>query len=130
MLDDEQKDALRRWYSRPEVIDKARDLQQQGRWEDLEEHINMISLMPLSKTDQLPDYLLKDNGEPLIPNNVNPHKDIEEWRDAIEVGWEIMNREIGVSQTRLHQNISRQQSNGWDEFLQSVERRKKERGEK
>ena len=85
-------------------------------------------MMPLSKIDQLPDYLLKDDGKPLIENNVNPHKDVEEWRDAVEVGWEVMAREIDVSQARLNQNIARQQSDGWDEFLESVEKRKKERG--
>ena len=128
MLDDEQKAALRRWYARPEIIDKARELSQQGRWDELEEHVNMLSLMPLSKIDQLPDYLLKDDGKPLIENNVNPHKDVEEWRDAVEVGWEVMASEIGLSQARLNQNIARQQSSGWDEFLESVEKRKKERG--
>jgi hypothetical protein len=128
MLDDRQKDALRRWYARPEIIDKARKLQREGRWEDLEEQVNMLSLMPLGKIDQLPDYLKQENGEPLIPNNLDPRKDIEEWRDAVEVGWEVMDREIGVSQTLLHQKIAQQQDGCWDEFLKSVERRKKERG--
>ena len=128
MLDDRQKDALRRWYARPEIIDKARKLQREGRWEDLEEQVNMLSLMPLGKIDQLPDYLMQENGEPLIPNKLDPRKDIEEWRDAVEVGWEVMDREIGVSQTLLHQKIAQQQDGSWDEFLKSVERRKKERG--
>lgn len=128
MLDDRQKDALRRWYARPEIIDEARKLQREGRWEDLEEQVNMLSLMPLGKIDQLPDYLMQENGEPLIPNKLDPRKDIEEWRDAVEVGWEVMDREIGVSQTLLHQKIAQQQDGNWDEFLQSVERRKKERG--
>jgi hypothetical protein len=128
MLDDRQKDALRRWYARPEIIDEASRLHQEGRWEELEEHVNMRSLMPLSKTDQLPDYLKNENGEPLIPSNLNPQKDIEEWRDAVEIGWEIMDREIGVSQALLHQNIARQQDESWDQFMASVERRKRERG--
>ena len=128
MLDDRQKDALRRWYARPEIIDKVRNLQREGRWEDLEEHVNMLSLVPLGKIDQLPDYLMQENGEPLIPNKLDPRKDIEEWRDAVEVGWEVMDREIGVSQTLLHQKIAQQQDGSWDEFLKSVERRKKERG--
>jgi len=128
MLDDRQKDALRRWYARPEIIDEARRLHQEGRWEELEEHVNMLSLMPLSKIDQLPDYLTKENGEPLIPSNLNPHKEIEEWRDAVEIGWEVMDREIGVSQALMHKNIARQQDVSWDQFMESVERRKKERG--
>ena len=130
MLDDEQKDALRRWYARPEIVDEARKLHDEGRWEDLEEHVNMGSLMPLSKTSELPDYLVKEDGKPLLPSNVNPKKDIEEWQDAVEVGWEIMEREIGVSQELLHRNIAQREKNSWDEFMESVERRKKERGMK
>ena len=130
MLDDEQKGALRRWYARPEIVDEARKLHREGRWEDLEEHVNMRSLMPLSKISELPDYLVKEDGKPLIPGNVNPKKDIEEWRDAVEVGWEVMEREIGVSQELLHRNIAQREKNSWDEFMESVERRKKERGMK
>ena len=54
MMDDRQKDALRRWYSRPEILDEARKLSRQERWEDLEEHVQMAALMPLSRTEQLP----------------------------------------------------------------------------
>ncbi len=128
MLDDRQKDAVRRWYARPEIVDKARALHREGRWEDLEEHVNMLSLMPLSDIDRLPDYLKREDGKPLIPSNLNPHKDIEAWRDAVEVGWEVMEREIGVSQALLHQSIARRQEGDWDEFVKSGERRKKERG--
>ena len=130
MLDDRQKDAVRRWYARPEMVDKARALHREGRWEDLEEHVNMLSLMPLSDVDRLPDYLKQEGGKPLIPSNLNQQKDIEGWRDAVEVGWEVMEREIGVSQALLHQNITRKQGGDWNEFLKSVERRKKERGMK
>jgi hypothetical protein len=130
MLDDRQKDAIRRWYARPEIVEKARELKQQGRWEDLEEHVHMLSLTPLSRIDQLPDYLKQEDGKPLIPSNLNPQKDIEGWRDAIEVGWEVMDREIGVSQELVNQNIARRQDENWDEFMKSVEARKKQRGKK
>jgi hypothetical protein len=130
MLDDRQKDAVRRWYAQPEIIEKARALHREDRWEDLEEHVNMLSLMPLSDVDRLPDYLKQEDGKPLIESNLSPLKDIEAWRDAVEVGWEVMEREIGVSQTLLHQNIARRQGGEWDEFMKSVERRKQERGMK
>jgi hypothetical protein len=128
MLDDNQKDAVRRWYSRPEIVDKARALHREDRWEELEEHVNMASLMPLSNIDQLPDYLKQEDGKPLIASNLNPTKDVEDWQDAVEIGWEVMEREIGVSQALLHQNVARRQDSDWDEFMKSVERRKKERG--
>jgi hypothetical protein len=128
MLDDKQKDAIRRWYARPEIVDRARALHRDDRWEELEEHVNMASLMPLSNHAQLPDYLKQEDGKPLIPSNLNPTKEVEEWQDAVEVGWEVMEREIGVSQAVLHQHIAQRQRGDWDDFLQSVERRKKERG--
>ena len=128
MLDDRQKDAVRRWYARSEIVDKARALHREDRWEDLEEHVNMLSLMPLSDVDRLPDYLKQDDGKPLIPSNLSPLKDIEAWRDAVEVGWEVMDREIGVSQELLHQNIAQHQSSDWEEFVKRSEQRKKERG--
>ena len=127
MLDDRQKDALRRWYSRPEIIDEARELSRQERWEDLEEHVQMPALMPLSRTEQLPEYLLGEDGKPLLPNNASPMSDVEEWQDAIEVGWEVMERELGVSQEHLHRSIAQRQGDDWDAFLKDVERRKQER---
>ena len=127
MLDDRQKDALRRWYSRPEIIDEARELSRQERWEDLEEHVQMAALMPLSRTEQLPEYLLGEDGKPLLPNNASPMSDVEEWRDAIEVGWEVMERELGVSQEHLHRSIAQRQGDDWDAFLKDAERRKQER---
>ena len=130
MLDDRQKDAVRRWYAQPEIIEKARALNREGRWEDLEEHVNMLSLRPLSDIDRLPDYLKHEDGKPLIPNSLNPLKDMEEWQDAVEVGWEVMDREIGVSQELLHQHIARNQHDDWEEFVKRSEQRKQERGTK
>jgi hypothetical protein len=127
MLDDRQKDALRRWYARPEVTERARELAGEERWEDLEEHVQMASLMPLSKTEQLPDYLLGEDGKPLLPNNASPMTDVEEWQDAIEVGWEVMERELGVSRDHMHRSIAQRQGDDWDAFLKDVERRKAER---
>ena len=129
MLDDRQKDAIRLWYARPEIVERARVLHREGRWEELEEHVNMASLIPLSKTDQLPDYLKQEDGKPLIPSNLDPRKDIEGWRDAVELGWEAMDREIGVSQALLHQKIAEGQDQDWNEFMKSVEKRKKKRAD-
>jgi hypothetical protein len=127
MLNDRQKDALRRWYARPEVTERARELAAEGLWEDLEEHVQMASLMPLSRTEELPDYLRGEDGKPLLPNNASPMKDVEEWQDVIEVGWEVMERELGVSQDQVHRSIARRQGDDWDSFMKDIERRKAER---
>lgn len=125
MLNDKQKDAMRRWYARPEIVERASALHREGRWEDLEEHIHMTSLIPLGQTDQLPDYLKQEDGKPLIPSNLDPRNDTEGWRDAVELGWEVMDREIGVSQALLHQKIAETQNQDWDEFMKSAEKRAK-----
>ncbi len=82
-------------------------------------------LEPLSKIDQLPDYLKQEDGKALIPSNLDPRNDIEGWRDAVELGWEAMDREIGVSQALLHQKIAEGQSQDWNEFMKRAETREK-----
>ena len=57
MLDVKQKEALRRWYRRPEILDQARKRIEDKYWEDLEEIVHMRSLMPLVRTKDLPDWL-------------------------------------------------------------------------
>lgn len=126
MLNDRQKEALRRWYSRAEIIDEARELSRQERWEDLEEHVQMTSLMSLGRIEELPDYLLGEDGKPLLPNNASPMRDVVEWQDAIEVGWEVMERKLGVSQEHVHRSIAQRQGDDWDAFVKKVEKRKQQ----
>ena len=127
-LDDTQKDALRRWYRRSEVLDEARRCIDRDYWEDLEEHIQMRSLMPLVRTADLPDYLKKENGEALLPS-LNPRNDQEAWEDAVAIGWEVVEAELGISHDDVHGKIGRQQKDDWDAFMKSVEERKKQRGD-
>ena len=129
MLDDKQKDALRQWYRRPQVMDEARKRVQDEDWTDLEEHIQMRCLFPLGRHDELPAYLKKDDGDPLLPS-LNPRANLEAWQDAIEVGWGVMERELGVSQEHLHQSIAQRQGDDWDAFLKDAERRKQERSKR
>jgi hypothetical protein len=88
----------------------------------------MRSLMPLVRTQELPDYLTKDDGEALLPS-LDPRSNLEGWQDAIEVGWEVVEAELGVSRDQVHAAIGRQQRENWDDFMQSIEKRKRERGE-
>ena len=127
MLDDKQKDALKRWYSRPEVLDQARDRIEKKYWEDLEELLHMRALMPLGRTADLPDYLKTAEGEALLPN-LNPRNNQEAWDDAIAVGWNVIEAELGVSRNEVHAAIGNQQKDSWDDFMKSIEKRKKERG--
>lgn len=129
MLDDRQKEALRRWYRRPEILDQARKRIEREYWEDLEELVHMRSLMPLGRRQDLPDYLKTDEGEALLPS-LDPRANLEAWQDAIEVGWEVVESELGVSRDQVHAAIGKQQKEDWGDFMKSVEQRKKDRGEK
>jgi hypothetical protein len=127
MLDDRKKDGLRHWYRRPDVLDEARRLMAAGEYESLEEHIQMRALFPLSHHGELPAYLRDDDGKPLLPKNANPGNDLEEWRDAIEVGWEVVETELGMSRDQVHLAIKKQQEQSWEAFLRSVDERKRQR---
>jgi hypothetical protein len=126
MLDDKQKDALRRWYRRDEVLDEVRQQIRRACWEDLEELLHMRSLMPLGRTAELPDYLKADDGSALLPS-LDPRSNLEAWQDAIEVGWEVVASEVGVSRDDVHRAIGRQQKDDWATFMKSVEARKRTR---
>ncbi len=128
MLNDVQKEALRKWYRRPEVMDEARRLIERESWEDLEELIHMYTLMPLRRPSELPDYLKNEKGEALIPSNCSPLNSQEDWQDAIEVGWSVVEAELGVNQGRVNREIKGNEDRTWEAFIQSVEQRKKERG--
>jgi hypothetical protein len=128
MLDDRQKDALRQWYRQPKILEEARARVANEYWEDLEELLHMRALMPLSRTQELPDFMKNDDGEPLIAT-VDPRSDQDAWQDAIDIGWEVVEAELGVTRDEVHAAIGRQQKDDWSDFMKSVEERKKERGE-
>jgi hypothetical protein len=128
MFDDRQREGLRRWYRRSEVLDEARKKIRDENWEGLEELIQMRSLVPLGRTAELPDYLKTGKGEALLPT-IDPRVDQDTWEAAVEVGWQVVESELGVSRDRVHEAIGKQQKDDWDAFLASVEQRKRERGE-
>lgn len=127
MLNETQSQALKRWYSQPEFIDKARALYADKAYEDLETFLHMTCLMPLSKHSTMPDYLLDEEGKPLFETNLDPRRDVDAWQDGIEVGWAVMEAELGINQDQIHRLIAEQQDHEWKSFLESVERRKEER---
>lgn len=124
MLNDKQIEGLRQWYRRPDVLDEARRLVKAQELEALEELIQMRALFPLSHHGDLPDYMKNDEGKPLLPKNAHPRDDVEEWRDVIEVGWEVVEAELGMSRDDIHLTIKDQQEKSWETFLQSVDERK------
>ncbi len=128
MLKDKQRDAVARWYAREEVLDQARRLAGVQEYEELEAFVHKGALMPLGRHHELPDYMRDDEGGPLFPDNLSPMADEEQWQDAIEIGWEVVERETGVSHDDVHRAVAADQQDDWAAFMASVEQRKKSRG--
>ena len=97
--------------------------------EELEEHLHMRCLFALSRHAELPDWMRTEGGEPLFPTNLNPAQDLEKWRDAVEVAWEVMEEELSVTHDEVHHRLADEQGADWERFLESVAKRKRERGE-
>ena len=129
MLSDEQKAALERWYAQDHVLEEAKRRFDRRRYEDLEEFLHMRCLVPLSRHDELPEFMKDEAGVPLLPTNCDPRVDEEVWQDTIDVGWAVLEAKLGIARDEVHRLIGKQQRDDWEAFLESVERRMKERGE-
>ena len=127
MLTERERDALRRWYAQPHVLERVRQLRDTADPEDVEEYLHKLCLFPLGKHDQLPDWMRTEEGKPLFETNLNPMVDQEKWQDAIEVGWEVMEEELGLSHDDIHRAVAREQQDEWEAFIASVEARKRDR---
>lgn len=127
MLDEMEHAALTRWYSQEHLLEKARAFADAGDLEYLEEFVHKTALWPLGRHENLPDFMLDDEGKPVFPNNLDPRADEDKWQDAIEVGWEVMAAKIGVSHDDVHREVAKEQQDEWALFMKSVEERKKKK---
>ncbi|MFH1808147.1 MAG: hypothetical protein ABIJ09_05345 [Pseudomonadota bacterium] len=125
MLSDREREAIERWYAQDKVVDRARALYEDQQDDELEEHLHMLALVPLSRHNELPDFMLDDAGKPLFPGNLNPRADEGKWQDAIEIGWQVMQQKLGFSHDDIHRRIAELQQKDWQEFLARAEQRKK-----
>ncbi len=127
MLTEAQHEALNKWYSRPEVLQQVQRLFKAGAYEAVEELLHKKALMPLGLPANLPPYMIDEDGQPLFPTALNPMVDQEIWQDAIEVGWEVTERDLGISHDDVHRGVAQEQNDEWQRFLDSVNQRKRER---
>lgn len=128
MLSDRERQALERWYAQDKILAQARALYEDEQDEELEEYLHMLCLLPLSRHDELPDYLRADDGKPLFPSNLNPSADEGKWQDAIEVGWQVMQEKLGFSHDDIHRRVAALQERDWKDFLARADQRKKTQG--
>ncbi len=125
MLSKEEHAALTRWYSQDHVLDKAREFVDGGQLEELEEFVHKTALWPLGRHENLPDFMLDDEGKTLFPTNLDPRADEDKWQDALVVGWEVMAAKVGVSHDDVHREVAREQQDEWETFMKSVAQREK-----
>ncbi len=116
-LDEAQKKALAAWYARNEVLEEVGRLRDGALWEELEEYIHMGALMPVGRSDTLPGFMKNKEGRTLFPDNLNPRSNLEGWRDAIEVGWAVVEEKLGLTRDEVHIRIRDAQNEDWERFL-------------
>ncbi len=126
MLTDAEREALTAWYAREEILERCRKLHATGALEELEEYLHMTCLRPLGRHDDLPDFMRDDQGAPLFPTDLDPHKNLEQWKDAVEVAWDVMHRELGFTHDHVHRAVAEQQDRDWADFVRRAEIRKRE----
>lgn len=124
-----EKEALKRWYSQDWIIEAVNKAKDANDWDNLEATVQRHGLMPLSKIDDLPDFMKTSEGKPLFPTGLNPMKDLEGWQDAIEVGWAVIEEKTGISMDFVQEKLREEKDADWEVFMKSVEERKKQRGD-
>ena len=127
-LNEAQREGLRRWYGREEVLEEARSLYDGKNFLDLEDFIHKGCLLPLRDHENLPEYMKGENGSPLFPENLDPRRVEDQWQEAIELGWQVMKERLGFGHDDVHLAVADLQRRDWEAFLRSVEERKRERG--
>ena len=128
MLNETETEALRLWYRQDSVMEPARRMLDGEDWDELEEHLQMRCLFPISHHTELPDFMRDGEGKPLFPTNLNPRSDLEKWQDAIEVGWAVLEEVTGLSRSEIGSRRDAEQQRDWDDFMRRYEERKKAQG--
>lgn len=128
-FDETHREALRRWYGRDECIEKLRALAEAENWFDLEQYVRQDGLMPLVFRDDLPDWLVQEDGKPVFtPADLHPGNNREGWAEAVEIGWAVVEERLGVARSMVEGHMDSVAEADWDRFMKSVEEREKGRG--
>jgi hypothetical protein len=129
-LEEKQREALTRWYDREEILNPIRTWHENGKIFELEQYVRQDALMPLTFRDQLPDWMRNEKGEPLLGvSDLHPGTNREGWAEAVEIGWSVIEKRLGILRGDVEAAIEKVQEDDWQRFMKSVEERKKARGE-
>jgi hypothetical protein len=129
MMNKKEREAVKKWYSQGWILEAVRKSCEQEAWDDLEANVQRIALIPLSKHDNLPDYMRTPEGKPLFTSNLSPMSNEEEWQDAVEIGWEVVREKLGISEIEVRKKLQDEIDADWEVFMKSVEERKKKRSD-
>jgi hypothetical protein len=130
VFDEKRREAMKRWYDRPETLEGFRKLYDAGQIYEAEQYVRQDALLPLTFRDQLPDWLRNEEGEPLFTvDMLHPGTGREGWAEAVEIGWSVIEKRLGVKQADVIAHIEKEQEDDWNRFMASVEERKRRRGE-
>ena len=105
MMNDTEKEALRRWYSQDWIIAAVNKAKEHEDWDALEANVQKHALLPLSKHGELPDFMRDEDGKPLFPTSLSPLYDAEGWQDAIEIGWAVIEEKTGISMDHVQSKL-------------------------
>ena len=130
MMDEKQKNAIRKWYSQNWILEAVQRTLDAEEWEELESLVHRTVLLPLSKHRELPDFMRNEKGGPLFPTSLSPLQDHKGWSEATSIGWEVVEERLGVSKEKVQGEINVEQDADWDRFMKSVEEREKSRKKK
>jgi hypothetical protein len=129
-FDETRRKALERWYDRDEVLNPLRTWLEKEKWYELEQYVRQDALLPLTFRDHLPDWMRDEEGEPLFSvEHLHPGQNPEGWGEAVDIGWSVVERRLDVERDDVVARIEKIQEDDWQRFLESVERRKRERGQ-
>jgi hypothetical protein len=123
-LNQAQRQALAQWYRQDWLLERVTQLIEARDWVELEDYVQRDALMPSARLDTLPAFMKNEASETLFPDGLNPMSNLDGWQDAVEVGWDVLKAECGVSQDDVHKAIAKLQQQDWDDFLRRAEARK------
>ncbi len=128
-FDEAHREALRRWYGQDEFIEKIEAWKAEEAWFPMEQFVRQDGLMPLVFRDDLPEYLVTEEGKPLFTAaDLHPGNNRDSWAEAVEIGWEVIKERTGVLREDVDGYIDKVADDDWERFMDSVEKRERERG--
>ena len=99
MMDEKQKNAIRKWYSQNWILEAVKRTLDAEEWEELESLVHRTVLLPLSKHRELPDFMRNETRFRMV-EKVDPKRFAELAKKAQESAkhrWSLMQQMAKIS---------------------------------